>query len=797
MLLDGFNIQIFDDSGIPVSLRSLASVVKNQLIGIVGNSLVFPVAAGYKVSQSYITEKPEEGEEEATLFDHYKPLTPIQPYRISVPTKGVFLEAVQGACDACEKVKENSSQDWTKFTADEPTPFTPVTTPVPTVTDWKAAFKDFTSPIINIQNAPVAPQPGAGLAGLSELLGKPGIFKDVSGLEANQQNVIRTYLSNQENAKAFAEMAKGMAMQGHNTQNSDKIMDSLKAAKDSGAISKEDYGKLVKDHLQQQIDGGENKKTELEKPTKPTLTDAAVRAVDQGKDVKAQKIDKEGNTELVEISSGNKSDQVLAKVSGAVPKLKQENKKACWATVATMMMSWKKGSVLTVPEVLSHAGNKYLEKFNNSDGLSSSEKDEFISSLNMAGEAPANYSLQNYIDWLNTYGPLWITTDSSSATANFSPHARILTKITGTGSADGNGTNFTFNDPATGTEKSESFLDFINAFQQMAIDNKSNSLFIQIVHFSEKVSEGEGGGESSSIDVRRWPNEIVQQLDHFASTFATGSVPKIVVEYLKERMLNVWNGKGGIIGMMFGGDNAQLVNYIESGIPNSFSAVAAQAKVYAQSTFPGLTDSNYKADTVPFEIGGAFYCICRFLKESQPALSKNYMARMAHEICHYMLQSSNNPILIDTRQYLFHPEVTDKALGAKARVAFMNEVLGRRLNYLFHEAADVVDNPGICTHETLAKSCFEFATTNWNAFDYYKPITQVIVDTWSSDGQIVGDAKRRLQLGTWLQNFVTKEVLFNNVAFDARIKGEFNMAGDFLIKATDSQFTAVNPRGIQ
>ena len=32
-----------------------------------------------------------------SLFDHYKPLTPIPPYRISVPSRGVFLEAVQGA----------------------------------------------------------------------------------------------------------------------------------------------------------------------------------------------------------------------------------------------------------------------------------------------------------------------------------------------------------------------------------------------------------------------------------------------------------------------------------------------------------------------------------------------------------------------------------------------------------------------------------------------------------------------------------------------------------------------------
>lgn len=321
MLLDGFNIQIFNDFGLPIDeplpLRSLASVVKNELITVVGNSLVFPVAAGYKVSQSYITEKTEDDTEKVTLFDHYKPLTPIEPYRISVPTKGVFAEAVLGACNSCEKIETERLQDWNRFpNTDEPTTINPINPPTPTVTDWKAAFKDFTSPMINIQNAPAVPAPGAGLAGLSELLGKSGVFKDITGLDANQQNVLKTYLSNQENAKAFAEMAKEMVMQGHNSENSGKIMSSLNEAKKSGAISQDDYGKLVKEHLQQQIDGGESKKAELEKEkaVKPTLTDAAVKAAGQGKDVKAQKTDTEGNSESVDISTihGSANGSALA-----------------------------------------------------------------------------------------------------------------------------------------------------------------------------------------------------------------------------------------------------------------------------------------------------------------------------------------------------------------------------------------------------------------------------------------------------------------------------------------------------
>ena len=65
MLLDGFNIEVFDDDGLPAGRRSVASVVKNSLITITGNSLVFAVAPGYKVSQSYLVRQASDDPPEA------------------------------------------------------------------------------------------------------------------------------------------------------------------------------------------------------------------------------------------------------------------------------------------------------------------------------------------------------------------------------------------------------------------------------------------------------------------------------------------------------------------------------------------------------------------------------------------------------------------------------------------------------------------------------------------------------------------------------------------------------------
>lgn len=107
MLLDGFIIETYDDFGQPADFRSLASIVKNEMIGIAGNALVMPVAPGYKIDRTYVIVPTIEGPvEELELFEHYKPLTPIPPYRISFPTiGGVYAEAIQGACDAWEKGK--------------------------------------------------------------------------------------------------------------------------------------------------------------------------------------------------------------------------------------------------------------------------------------------------------------------------------------------------------------------------------------------------------------------------------------------------------------------------------------------------------------------------------------------------------------------------------------------------------------------------------------------------------------------------------------------------------------------
>src|SRR4029078_7716674 len=95
MLLDGF---VAPNAG----GRSVASVVENRLIGIIGNSLVLPVARGFHLDPTYA----QDGDKPIDLLAHYAPSTPIPPMRISLPTRGVFAEAVMGACNSCEEKDE-------------------------------------------------------------------------------------------------------------------------------------------------------------------------------------------------------------------------------------------------------------------------------------------------------------------------------------------------------------------------------------------------------------------------------------------------------------------------------------------------------------------------------------------------------------------------------------------------------------------------------------------------------------------------------------------------------------------
>ena len=144
-----------------------------------------------------------------------------------------------------------------------------------------------------------------------------------------------------------------------------------------------------------------------------------------------------------------KEGSVVAHTFGTVPALKQPaGSNTCWATVATMMYSWKNNRSETIESVLDRLGSTYLAKFTNSDrdqqGLDAADKDAFLRAMELKAEAPQNYTAEGWAKLLKQHGPLWVTTNEGSpsttqeARKQFSiQYARVLTGIFGDGSPDG------------------------------------------------------------------------------------------------------------------------------------------------------------------------------------------------------------------------------------------------------------------------------------------------------------------------------------------------------------------------
>lgn len=245
MLLDGFEAP--NSGG-----RSVASVVENRLIGIVGNSLIMPVARGFHLDPTF----KQDIENPIDLLEHYQPNTPIEPVRVAIPTRGVYAEAVMGACNSCEVKEEERFWRWEESPIpDNPPAILPVSTDSRRADLGSLEAKDFPAPIIAMQNAPAAPDP-TGLGAALNLLGTPNLFKDITGLEGNQRNALEALKASLSTAQAFGDKAANLALQAKMSKDIDKTMRAINDAKAQGLLSDEQAKSLTQGAIQSMIGAG-------------------------------------------------------------------------------------------------------------------------------------------------------------------------------------------------------------------------------------------------------------------------------------------------------------------------------------------------------------------------------------------------------------------------------------------------------------------------------------------------------------------------------------------------------------
>ena len=306
MLLDGFIAPNSDG-------RSVASVVDNELLGLVGNCMVMPVSRGLHLDPTFAQDE----DDPVDLFEHYKPTTPVDPMRIALPTKGVYAEAVMGQCNACEKKDETRFWRWEESPIpDSPTAINPLDTGTRFQSPGNLQAKDLPPAIVNFQNVPAAPAP-QGFDSAAKILATSELFKDITGLDRNQQNALAALQaafaagdSAMKESSALAQKAGELAMQRAMSRDVDKAMETIKQAKESGLIDEDQAGRLTEQAIGGLV-GNSKAGKDTEKLSKEEEVKKAIKEGSKsGKDVEVKRGD-----ESVKVSDPRQTEAAKPSVS--------------------------------------------------------------------------------------------------------------------------------------------------------------------------------------------------------------------------------------------------------------------------------------------------------------------------------------------------------------------------------------------------------------------------------------------------------------------------------------------------
>ena len=272
--------------------RSVASLCTNELIGIVGNSLVLPVAPGQRLNPSVIATDAEGNP--IDVRNAYA--TPPSPQlRISVPTRGVYAEAIAGSCNSCEKFDDTRYWRWSTEGLLAPPEIQPVDTssrgrPAPDLTPTPLP-----TPLVSIQNAPDVPDP-FGLGAAFGLLAKPDLFRDITGLEGTQKNAIGAFEAALGAASAVGGEAAKLARQAELSKNASRMVDRIEQAVRDDLLTPEAAKRLTESVLGGLV-GRDEPQTE-----NPVNDETVGKAVDSLSQAESGSLKVETPSETVELS---------------------------------------------------------------------------------------------------------------------------------------------------------------------------------------------------------------------------------------------------------------------------------------------------------------------------------------------------------------------------------------------------------------------------------------------------------------------------------------------------------------
>ena len=427
----------------------MASVVENRLIGIVGNCLVMPVVAGIRLDKTYQFAI----RTQADLIDAYV-TDAAPPFRISVPTKGVFAEAIMGRCNSCEEKDDTRFWRWEESPLpDSPAAILPVST-ASRRTDLPSLAPDtLPEPLVRLQHAPRAVDP-TGLAAALELIGTPNLFRDLTGIDLNQQNAAAAFASALDTAKFFGGEAAKLAQQRFNNREMDRTIKRIKEAKAKGLLTDDQANKLTANALRK---GAGQAPVSAQKPSTDPAVQRVIDRVAQSESGSLKVTNPQGTVEVKSGDHATVDGSMNFTVSPPVPHIPQKSPLTCWAAAGAMLLSWKRGTPFTNETAADALGADWRKRLDDNLPLARNELRLYLDALGLQGEGGLSYLPRGILRLLRIHGPLWVIGDDA-VPGNQLSHVRIVTGIVGDGAVKG--TRVIELDPAAG-EIREPFEEFI------------------------------------------------------------------------------------------------------------------------------------------------------------------------------------------------------------------------------------------------------------------------------------------------------------------------------------------------
>jgi hypothetical protein len=165
------------------------------------------------------------------------------------------------------------------------------------------------------------------------------------------------------------------------------------------------------------------------------------------------------------------------RVPGLIDVIAQPTSLVCWATVFTMMWSWKNQLSQPIRPTAASVNERYGVMVDNNQAMPPTEFLPFLRQAGMRYEPMANYTIEAWADMLRYYGPLWVGTMNLDYSGR---HSRIIRAIDGDGGPDT--THFLMVDPDGGVQYRESFADFLQRYET-GFTLGSNDLYYQVRHW--------------------------------------------------------------------------------------------------------------------------------------------------------------------------------------------------------------------------------------------------------------------------------------------------------------------------